>query len=191
MSDDFLTQLKYQWKYHPYARAFRSSPIVSWFIHNRNLIAQVCFLLWAAVMCYWVYKFAGLKVRPCKIAALFHESDELSSRTALVYIFWALTSGIIFLMMGLYIIKFAINIAWGFVEGVFPLRWHNLISSVVLLFSLVPCFDHMGEIKSVYLAVVSQAGDIVHSARQFDLNLKVKPHSEEGNDQKPAESGSN
>jgi hypothetical protein len=172
-------------------RAFVYSPVVKWFVDNRNVIAKTCYLLWVAGMCYWMYKFAGVEAKPYKMASLFAEDDALSARTALAYIFLAATSGVIVVMMAIFIVKFAINIIWGLVGGVFSVKWHYLLSTIVLLISLFPCFSHIREIKSVCLALKLQCTDIVENAQQFDFKLKMNKHPEGEKESQPETSSEN
>lgn len=157
---------------------FDSNPQVKWFLENRHKVAEVLFIIWALIMCYWLYEFYVLDSEPNEDLRIvteesFNEEDGgINARTAIAFILWFSTTGVLAILLALYIIKFAYNIVWGFVEGAFPRKWHYLLSSIAFLLSLWPCFNYMGDIKGAYLSLYSDGKVIVQLAMGLDVAIK-------------------
>jgi len=155
-------------------QAWRRRTSARWIADNRHIISQALFLLWLAGMCYWSYEFLKADVRPAYNWSLFEGEDrEFVARTALSYVFLGLTSGVLFVGLLIYIIKFIVNMARGLAEGVFPHSLHYFVSSIAMLISLWPAFNYLEDVKGAYLSAVNVAVEVYAEAKNVEVDAKI------------------
>ncbi|KJR40423.1 membrane protein [Candidatus Magnetoovum chiemensis] len=153
--------------------------IFRWIRDNRYLIAQINYIIWAIIMGYWFYEATLLKAEPYAYTLLFGiggVSDDagIQARSALSFILWMCTTGLILVGAAVYLIVFAYNIIWGIITDAFPRKWHYLMTSILLLISLIPTFNYMQPIKTSYLTLYYYGSEIVDAAFKFELKIKHK-----------------
>jgi hypothetical protein len=125
-------------------------------------------------MSYWAWEFIKADAAPTYNWSLFEGEDrEFVARTALSYVFWGLTSGVLLAGVAIYVIKFIVNILRGIAEGVFPHSLHYFVSSIAMLISLWPAFTYLEDIKGAYLSAVNVAAEVYAEAQGLEVSFKV------------------
>ncbi|MBF0538517.1 MAG: hypothetical protein HQL03_09730 [Nitrospirae bacterium] len=155
---------------------------LDWLAEYRSQITNIIFFLWLAVVVYWFYCFHTITVAPLRSAGLvvknFQDNEDggINGRAALAFIFWAATSGVFVVGFVIYAIKFIYNIAMGLIYGVVPIKVHKLVTPIVFLIAMWPCFTYQKEIKTAYVALYREGSDILKLASGFDIKIDIKSH---------------
>ncbi|MBF0317928.1 MAG: hypothetical protein HQL04_07105 [Nitrospirae bacterium] len=153
---------------------------LDWLANYKGQITNIVFLIWLVVVVYWFYCFNDVAVAPLKSTGVvvknFQDNDDgsINSRAALAFIFWAATSGIFVVGFVIYAIKFIYNILMGVIYGAVPTRVHKLVTPVMFLIAMWPCFKYQQEIKTAYVVLYREAGDIVRLAAGFDMKMEMR-----------------
>ncbi|MBF0516901.1 MAG: hypothetical protein HQK97_07250 [Nitrospirae bacterium] len=143
----------------------------------RFLLVRVLFYVWLVVALFWLYSLLGVEsveIKSLRFAHKLREGDEeaISARSALAFILWALTSGVFFAGIVIFVVKFAYNCIMDTIKGIMPRKTWDFVVPIILLVSLWPCFSYKVQIKSVYWTLCLQANEIVQMALGYEVRLK-------------------
>ncbi|KJU85754.1 membrane protein [Candidatus Magnetobacterium bavaricum] len=152
---------------------------LDWLVEYKSQITTIIFFIWLAVVLYWFYRFNGVTVAPLKSTGVVVENlqdnddGSISSRAALAFIFWAATSGIFVVGFVVYALKFIYNILMGMIYGAVPTKVHKLVTPVMFLIAMWPCFSYQKEIKTAYVVLYREGSDIIRLASGFDMKVEI------------------
>ncbi len=141
-------------------------PFFNLIFKYRYQISEIIFILWLALIGYWLYSFTTIEAEPMEdmyfLSEVFTESEDewLNSTSSLVFLFWSVTTGVFVIGFVIFILKFAYNIVTDMARGSIPRGWHHLITPFVLLICLLPLFAYQSEIKSACLSFYDQGSVI-------------------------------
>ncbi|MBV6341361.1 hypothetical protein [Candidatus Magnetobacterium casense] len=170
-------------------------PYLDWLAEYRSQITTIVFFIWLSVVVYWFYCFQFTVADPIKATGVFVEnfqdSDDgsINARAALVFVFWAATSGIFVVGFVIYAVKFIYNILMGVIYGAVPTKVHKLVTPIVFLIAMWPCFRYQEQIKTAYVVLYREGSDIVRLAGGFDLKIDMNRYKSETKDESEPSNG--
>ncbi|KJU83206.1 membrane protein [Candidatus Magnetobacterium bavaricum] len=153
---------------------------LDWLVEYKCQITNIVFFIWLGVVVYWFYCFNSVTVAPLRVTGVvvenFQDSDDssINSRAALAFILWAATSGIFVVGFVIYALKFIYNILMDMIYGAVPTKVHKLVTPVMFLITMWPCFSYQREIKTAYVVLYREGSDIVRLASGFDMKVEIK-----------------
>lgn len=166
-----------QFKLHPAINRFVSSVKDSKPIRLLNKyydnIALLLLAAWVGGAGYWLYRLAMANVNPQPDWRLLAIGTPKNPKEAMALLFFGAIAGTFIFVASCFAIKFAYNLVWGAIEGIFPKRFYLLIRSIALLLLLYISFSWIKGIKRVWYSAYNQIEEIVLIARQNKVIIHV------------------
>ena len=138
-----------------------------------DTIAALLLAVWAGGVGYWLYLFVMMDINPQPGWRLLAIEPPNNPKEAMVLLFFGAIAGIFAFVAFCFAIKFAYNMVWGSIEGIFPKRFYLLIRSVALLLLLCILFSCIKGIKKAGYSAYYQTEEIVLIARQNSVIIHV------------------